>query len=235
MPPKTAPASTPTLAATAIAALPTTSLPADAVEVGRIAAAWGVRGWFKVHAHSAEPQALLNAPHWFIQPPSQGARAAAPAFTDTKTLPIAQARWHGDALVAHSPLIADRDSAAALQGARIFVQREHFPAAEDGEFYWVDLIGLRVDNTHGHTLGHVVDLLATGPQTTLVVRPTAPTPSTADNTPATADAPPAQPPHKKPRSPNKAAADILIPFVDAWVERVDTAQGFILVRWEADF
>ena len=36
-------------------------LPADAIEVGRIADAWGVKGWFKVLPHSADPQALFSS------------------------------------------------------------------------------------------------------------------------------------------------------------------------------
>lgn len=35
-------------------------LPADAVEVGRIADAWGIKGWFKVAAFSADPEASYN-------------------------------------------------------------------------------------------------------------------------------------------------------------------------------
>jgi len=34
-------------------------LPADAIEVGRIADAWGIKGWFKVLPHSAQPEALF--------------------------------------------------------------------------------------------------------------------------------------------------------------------------------
>ena len=34
--------------------------PADAVEVGRIGEAWGVKGWFRVLAHASDPQALFG-------------------------------------------------------------------------------------------------------------------------------------------------------------------------------
>jgi len=36
-------------------------LPADAIEVGRIADAWGIKGWFKVLPYSANPEALFSA------------------------------------------------------------------------------------------------------------------------------------------------------------------------------
>ena len=49
-------------------------LPADAVEVGRIADAWGIKGWFKVAAFSSDPEALFTAKQWYLQPAEKGAR-----------------------------------------------------------------------------------------------------------------------------------------------------------------
>jgi 16S rRNA processing protein RimM len=40
--------------------LETADLPSDAIEVGRIADAWGIKGWFKVQPHSADPEALFR-------------------------------------------------------------------------------------------------------------------------------------------------------------------------------
>ncbi|HMN58313.1 MAG TPA: ribosome maturation factor RimM, partial [Ottowia sp.] len=40
------------------------TLPADAVEVGRILDAWGVQGWFKVQPYSASPEALFSCRQW---------------------------------------------------------------------------------------------------------------------------------------------------------------------------
>ncbi|MBY0411745.1 MAG: ribosome maturation factor RimM, partial [Burkholderiaceae bacterium] len=41
-----------------IPSLDPAELPADAIEVGRIADAWGIKGWFKVLSHSNDAQAL---------------------------------------------------------------------------------------------------------------------------------------------------------------------------------
>ena len=54
--------------------LAATELPSDAIEVGRIGDAWGVKGWFKVLPHSAQPQALFAARRWYLQPSEKGAR-----------------------------------------------------------------------------------------------------------------------------------------------------------------
>jgi 16S rRNA processing protein RimM len=42
--------------------LETAELPADAIEVGRILDAWGIKGWFKVLPYSADPEALFFFP-----------------------------------------------------------------------------------------------------------------------------------------------------------------------------
>lgn len=205
-----------TAALNPLAHVPQQSLPASAVELGRIAGAWGVRGWLKIHSHSADAQALLAAPEWFIQ------TQRLPLPVQTYSIPIAQARWHGDTIVAHTPLIADRDAAQALQGARIFVLREHFPPPAEGEFYWVDLIGLRVQNPDGTLLGQVVQLLPTGPQTTLIVRPPC------------AENPREQNPQQNPKNKKtKSPPDILIPFVDAWIDEVNITAGHIITSWNA--
>ena len=49
-------------------------LPADAIEVGRIADAWGIKGWFKVLPYSADPEALFTSKRWFLLPTERGAQ-----------------------------------------------------------------------------------------------------------------------------------------------------------------
>ncbi|MFD2299233.1 ribosome maturation factor RimM [Paracidovorax citrulli] len=180
-------------------------LPADAVEVGRIADAWGVKGWFKVLPYSADPEALFSSKRWYLQPSEKGAKSF---FTGTVLLPIRQAREHSDSVVAQAQGVDDRDAAEALRGARIFVPRSSFPTAAEDEYYWVDLIGLEVVNREGVALGSVRELLATGPQTTLVL--------------------------SFPQEGGKEG-ERMIPFVSAFVDRVDIAGRRIVVDWQPHY
>jgi 16S rRNA processing protein RimM len=108
--------------------------------------------------------------------------------------------------------VDDRNAAEALRGARIFISRQSFPTAKDGEYYWIDLIGLAVVNREGAALGTVIDLLDTGAHCVLrVQRPDAP-----------ADAKPDE-------------AERLIPFVDAYVDKVDLTERRITVDWGLDY
>jgi 16S rRNA processing protein RimM len=179
--------------------------PDDAVEVARVADAWGVKGWIRVQPFSQEPQALLAAQQWFLKAPD--AAPGAPARPLPPVLHVASARRHGDAVVASADGVADRTAAEALKGARIFVSRSSFPEADADEYYWVDLIGLAVVNREGETLGTVADLLDTGAQSVLrVLEPTQPSPT-----------------------------ERLIPFVSAYVDEVSLEQRKITVDWGRDY
>ncbi len=145
--------------------LDATQLPTDAVEVGRIQDAWGVKGWFKVLSHSADPQALFSSKRWFILPSERGEKT----FSGVLKLAIREAKTHSDTVVATAQDIEDRSAAEALKGARVFVTRSSFPTAGKDEYYWVDLIGLAVVNREGQPMGEVKELLSTGPQTVLVL------------------------------------------------------------------
>ena len=199
--------------------LETAALPADAIEVGRIADAWGIKGWFKVLPHSASPEALFSSKRWFLLPPerpmkparaTEAATAGPSPWTEPLVLRIKESRDHSDTLVACAQDIDDRNAAEALRGARIFVPRSSFPTAGDGEYYWVDLIGLDVVNREGVHLGQVRDLLATGPQTVLVLE-------------AAAVAEGAKP------------VERMIPFVSAFVDQVDLPGRRITVDWQPDY
>ncbi len=156
---------TPGRPAASLPGLDAAELPADAVEVGRIADAWGVKGWFKVLPHSASPEALFSSKRWYLLPTEKGAKT----FSGTVLLRVREAKEHSDMIVASAQEVDDRSAAEALKGARIFIARSSFPTAGADEYYWVDLIGLDVVNREGLALGQVKELLSTGAQTVLVI------------------------------------------------------------------
>lgn len=186
-----------------LSGLEAAELPADAIEVGRIADAWGIKGWFKILPFSADPEALFSSKRWYLQPAEKGAKT----FSGTLKLAIKEAKEHSDSVVACAHEVPDRDTAEALRGARIFVPRSSFPTAAKDEYYWVDLIGLDVVNREGLSLGTVRELLATGPQTVLVMDYL----------------------HEG------ETLERMIPFVSAFVDAVDLPTRRITVDWQPDY
>ena len=141
-------------------------LPADAVEVGRILDAWGIKGWFKVLPYSASPEALFSSKQWYLLPAEKGARN----FSGSLKLRLKEAKDHSGGIVASAHSVDDRGAAESLRGARIFVSRSSFPSTSVDEYYWIDLIGLDVVNREGVALGRVTELLATAAQAVLVLQ-----------------------------------------------------------------
>ncbi|MBP8144176.1 ribosome maturation factor RimM [Pseudorhodoferax sp.] len=178
--------------------------PADALAVGRVTGAYGVKGWIKVQPFSLHADALFANTTWWLSA-SAGAPRLQPLPESVKVL---QLREQGDALVAQLEGVNDRNAAEALQGATLNVSRASFPQTDgDDEFYWVDLIGLDVVDRQGKALGQVVDLIDTGPHCVLRIAP-----------PGIARPSPAQ--------------EVLIPFLSQYGCDVDLAARRISVDWD---
>jgi 16S rRNA processing protein RimM len=192
------------------------SWPDDAIEVGAIVDAYGLKGWVKLAAHAGGGQggdALLNARRWWLlKAPQQGQLRGNAQAQDRKSAPVKQSKVHGDSIVAELGGLAGRDEALLLRGYRVYVRRSDFPSLETDEYYWVDLLGLDVVNEAGVELGKVTDMIDNGAQSVLRIE----YPATGkDGKPATGER--------------------LIPFVGVYVKTVDQAAKRIIVDWEADY
>lgn len=172
-------------------------VPADLVLVGHVLDAWRLDGGVKVAPYSADAAALLAAKAWWFD--VKGA---------IRSFDVVSAKAHGSTVTAKLVGIVDRDAAEGLKGARISVSRRYFPVTDDGEFYWVDLIGLAVVNLADEDFGVVTSLTETGAHQNLVVS--------------------AEVEGDKP-------VERMIPFVDAYVKTVDLAGRRIVVDWQADY
>lgn len=173
-------------------------IPADLVLVGHVTGAYGIKGWVRIRPYSADADGMLHAKTWWLDKPA------------LRDVDMMQAKMHGEDVVAQLMGVADRNAAEALKGATVQVRRSHFPPLDDNEFYWVDLIGLPVENLQGEALGTVVDLMDNGAHPILKVVE----PEVAED--------------RKPK-------EWLIPFVDRFVKTVDQAGKKITVDWGLDF
>lgn len=115
------------------------------IELGRIGAPYGVKGWVHVESYTDPPQGLLKYRRWVLRLGS-GERV---------TRQLAEGRAHAERLVARLEGIEDRVQAAALTGAVIEVDRAELPPTGDREYYRADLVGLKVCNLEGVELGTV--------------------------------------------------------------------------------
>ena len=175
------------------------NVPDDLVLVGYVSGAFGIHGWVKVHPYSRDAAALLSSKTWWIDRP------------DWRVIARSEAKLHGDDVVARLEGVNDRNAAEAMKGTTVKISRKQFPPVAEGEFYWIDLLGLQVVNLQGDILGVVRDLMDNGAHPILRV--------------AAADIPEAEL-HKHEK---------LIPFVEHFVKEVDQAGKKIHVEWGSDY
>jgi len=183
--------------------------PPDLVELGVLRGSYGLQGWSHVQPHAADPGVLREVRQWWLLPPGEGNTAV------HGPLRVTGARMQGSAVVARWQGCDSPEAAQALRGWRVAVSRAQFPPLPEGQFYWVDLVGLQVVNRQGAVLGVVRALRSTGAHDVLEVQADARQYAPAGDT--------------------GAAAALLIPLVDAYVEGVDLQARSIRVDWQADW
>jgi 16S rRNA processing protein RimM len=133
--------------------------PGRRVPVGRISGVFGVRGWVRIFSYT-EPRAnVLQYSPWIIRD-AAGERACV----------VRDGHEHGAGVVASLDGVDDRDTAAALVGCEVEVDRSQLAPAGPGEYYWADLEGMAVVTTGGVQLGRIARLFATGANDVMVVQ-----------------------------------------------------------------
>lgn len=119
------------------------------VEMGVVGGAYGVHGWIKVAPWSAQRDALVAHRSWWI---------------DGRERSVESARQHGAQVIARLPGVETPEQARALKGKLVCVPRETLPEAEEGQYYFADLVGMEVVNQQGSLLGRVKNIAAHGAQ-----------------------------------------------------------------------
>lgn len=170
--------------------------PGRRILLGRVIGAFGVRGEVKLESFTEPREQILRYQPWTLRDARGGEREVSGV----------RARQTAKGIVARFPGIEDRDAAEALRGCELFVPRSVLPPPAEGEFYWVDLEGLRVRTVEGVDLGVVSYLFPTGANDVVVVR------EGADG------------------------RERMIPFVRPdFIRDIDFASGMMTVDWDPEF
>ena len=121
----------------------------DRVIVGAIGGAFGVQGEVRLKSFCADPQAIVDyAPLY-----TEDGRAFAQIILTGRTKNGLTARLDG---------VVTKEDADALRNVSLYADRSVMPDLADDEFYYTDLIGLRVVDTGGTLLGTVKNVMDHG-------------------------------------------------------------------------
>ena len=113
------------------------------VLLGEVSGAHGIRGDVIVRSYAADPRDIA----------AYGALETA----EGKVLPkLSVVRVTDRGVIARFAGITDRNAAETFKGTQLWIARDRFPAAADGEYYHADLIGLDAVAPDGAEIGHVI-------------------------------------------------------------------------------
>jgi 16S rRNA processing protein RimM len=138
---------------------------ARVVVLGRVVGAHGVRGQVRIRILGDGPDNLLALTAVALADPARGPDD--PAARRHEIEGGSQAR-PGEVRLALSG-IHDREAAEALRGLLLVAPAEALPALPEGDHYWFELVGCRVETAGGVALGTVRELWDIGAHDVLVV------------------------------------------------------------------
>lgn len=118
-----------------------------------------MKGWVRVYSWTEPRENIVGYQPWYLR-----------RHGSWQARELAEGRRHGKGVIARLSACDDRDQALALIDCEIGIRRDQLPPTAPGEYYWHQLIGLRVFNLRGEALGRVDSLLETGANDVLVVR-----------------------------------------------------------------
>lgn len=136
------------------------SAPAETILIGKIIAAHGIRGAVRILSYAESLDLFASGTPLWVKP------AGATASVHT----VAWVQSHGQKVRMAFNEVNDRNTAEALIGASLLLERALLPELETDTYYWFELIGLTVEDTAGERLGEIDAVLPTGSNDVYVVK-----------------------------------------------------------------
>lgn len=133
--------------------------------VGRVVKAHGVRGELVVEVRTDSPTERFAVGSRLVGRIGRGARAV------DRDVTIEAARQHSGRLLVRLAGVADRDTADTVRGMLLLVDSDDLEdPQEPDEYYDHQLVGLRVLDTSGVSLGEVTEIVHTPAGELLAIR-----------------------------------------------------------------
>jgi 16S rRNA processing protein RimM len=131
----------------------------DLILIGRVVRPHGVRGKIKLEYFGEDVNCFPPSREVFIEVKAGSLQA----YEILETTPQAPR------LILHLKGIGRREEVEPLIGKEVFIEREVLPDLEEGEYYWMDLLGMSVETQEGKKIGRVKEIFSTGANDVYVV------------------------------------------------------------------
>ncbi len=155
--------------------------------VGQLRRPHGVRGEIRMEVLTDFPERLTPGMTVYVGP---------------RRLPlrIRRVRWQNEVMLISFEGYEDRDRVGLLRNMVVAVPADQAPPLPENEFYYHEVLGLRVVTDDGRELGEITEIMETGANDVLVVKP------------------------------KGGGAEILLPDIDDVVLEIDTERGVMTVH-----
>ena len=120
--------------------------------IGKIQATQGIRGQLRVIPFAGDASSISKLGSVFIKAPN----GALEQFS------VVSAKAHGKRVILTLKPFDNINQVLHLVGREIYADRGALPELPSDEYYWSDLLGLRVWTSEGEELGELVDIIETG-------------------------------------------------------------------------
>jgi len=124
----------------------------DFFEFGEIVKTRGLRGCLKIYCFTEAICNFTALKEVFLSASDE----------DKKCFHVRKNRASGKFLFVEFEEIADVETARKFIGCKVFLPKKYLPQLSEGEYYWCDIIGLKVFTEEGKPLGIIQSIFATG-------------------------------------------------------------------------
>ena len=134
-------------------------LPSSMLLVGKVIRPHGWRGLVRIWSYARSEDSFMDAGTVFL-------KSSSGQFHE---FGVISARPHKNMLLMRLEGINSKEDAEEYRGSEIFIRKESI-AREEGEFFWHELLGLKVFLENGDYLGDFYQVIETGSNDIYVVR-----------------------------------------------------------------
>ncbi len=118
-----------------------------------------MRGWISIQSFTEPHDNILGYQPWMLK-----------RRDEWQDLSFTECKNHSGKIVVKVPGCETREQAKQYTNQEIYISTDQLEQLESDEYYWSDLIGLKVINKEGITLGVIDSILATGANDVIIVK-----------------------------------------------------------------
>lgn len=128
---------------------------------GKITKRHGLYGEVKVFAFGGRPETLSGIGKVYVEVPGR---------EEPRRFGLSRIKIQKNVAIVKLEDVDTPEAADALKNLHVLVEKDDLHPPGEDEYYWTDLIGLRVRTSHGDNIGEVRDIIDSGGYDILVIK-----------------------------------------------------------------